>query len=129
MLALPKPYGYPAGLAISIRAPRERYFEIGEVCGDYGCPDFVVSRVRDSIRGSGRYDCFVGWTVAVAVDDLQRDLAMIGSTLTVVPMPSHEYKLYQELHPKEPVVPCGCVLCENDTEFFKEESSVILLIV
>jgi hypothetical protein len=93
MLALPEPFGFGQGIAISIRAPNERWFEIGEVVASYGCPYVTVKRVRNCILYSGRYDCSVSPSVAHAFRMLQLEIGLCGGEVLVNPTNSYDYRV------------------------------------
>jgi hypothetical protein len=91
MLCLPAPYGAPEGVATSITAPRERHAEIRQVCSDWGCPPFVLDRVQNAIRYSGRYDCFLGSGAASGLEAIRENLALYDAEITVTPTDSRDY--------------------------------------
>jgi hypothetical protein len=92
LLYIAAPYGSPCGLSVSLVAPNERYFEVGEVVIDFGCPPHIADRVRSCIKASGRYDCFVSNGVAKQFNLLQFFMVELGGNAIVRATDSYEYK-------------------------------------
>ena len=61
-LLLAAPYGYPFGIAISLKIAAPALFKpdkLYDVVVEYGCPPVVADKVVASIVNCGRYDCRV----------------------------------------------------------------------
>lgn len=84
MRALPKPYGWPRGIGISMRAkgPVDGSVVAGVALG-FGCPAFILPKVASAMTASGRYDCRV--TVSRhALDNLRVCLEQIDVELILM---------------------------------------------
>jgi hypothetical protein len=58
-----KPYGWPNGTGISLRVAKTIDLSEASVMAgvalSFGCPAFVIPKIRDALYASGRYDCRV----------------------------------------------------------------------
>lgn len=92
MLLLPGPWGHKChgdAVHVSLRMPwhrRWQYPEVVQVARDFGCPPFILDRVGDAIRASGRYDCLC--TTSVNPDRLAWAMLRLGGELV-----AHKWRL------------------------------------
>jgi hypothetical protein len=84
LLSLPKPFGWPNGIGISMRArvPVNGSVVAGVALG-FGCPPFILPRVSACMEASGRYDCRV--TVSrEALSNLKMILEQLNVELVIL---------------------------------------------
>jgi hypothetical protein len=96
MLCLPKPYGAPFGISISIIAPNYKHKVIAYLSEQYGCPPFICKKVDACILHSGRYDCFVGMFPSSLLM-FEEDILRAGGQVIVNPTGSYSYYDYKRL--------------------------------
>jgi hypothetical protein len=107
-LCLPKPYGYPRGVHISLTSPAGMSLDVEAAVDallEVGCYPASVSRAVSAIKHSGRYDCQV--QVAIA-DDLDLPKIMAEAMIAVEIEAGYSSKGYhsRELRTREKSLSC-----------------------
>lgn len=85
LLALPAPYGLgQKSVHVAITARNEDFEQVMNIARGLKCPPFILRKVGQCIKHSGRYDCLVNPDVDAL--RLQRQIRAIGGDVEIIVM-------------------------------------------